>query len=706
MLIRVRSPLHGILGSIEFLHETAVSSYQAQLFTSIETCGKTLLDTIDHVLDYAKINKLRKGSAAKRRAYQRAGQKRDQVGNIVGLTTEFDLAALAEEAVDAVTAGHVFRKSHQGAKHDQDMFGVSLTDSAPAQLSAAGTSSGLDPVVILDITPRRNWFVRTQPGALRRIVMNLLGNALKYTDVGFVSVSLEVESETAQHLKVRLRFVDSGKGMSLEFQRTKLYSPFSQEDPFATGTGLGLSIVRQIIDTLDGNISVSSTQHVGTQVEVMLTLPAAQKPSGKQTGAPSASTKGTSMCVINPRKLASNTLPPLRGAEMEGVCQLGHALQEVCKGWLEMDVKDTSSQTVPEFILLPITPDSAEEVIECCKGDFDSKVTAPIIALCSNAGQASEFRTNIAGQLLEKGIQAIPVTQPLGPRKLSSVMEKFREHQSRQRQRIVLGRKESDPEAIRREMDVLRKAQEVERAQEERAEKIITSMSTPPPGQGINQLPRRPGPSALVNVETARDHITGASSQQRSLSAPPRGPSPATLSNSAATPHQGNINGSPRLHVLLVDDNEINLQLLVMFMKKQNLTYETASNGLLALEAYQSTFVPSLPPYASSRKAGIAAATDAPALLAEMSSSTRHLSRSSPPFSHILMDLSMPVMDGLTSTRHIRAFEAEKGIDPSKIIALTGLASAEAQDDALNAGINEFLVKPVKFGELKGLLKD
>lgn len=82
---------------MEFLHETAVSPYQAGLFNSIETCGKTLLDTIDHVLDYAKINKLRKGSASRKRLNQRSGQKKDHVGSIVGLTANFDLAALVEE---------------------------------------------------------------------------------------------------------------------------------------------------------------------------------------------------------------------------------------------------------------------------------------------------------------------------------------------------------------------------------------------------------------------------------------------------------------------------------------------------------------------------------------------------------------------------------------------------------------------------------
>lgn len=52
----LRSPLHGMLGSLEFLEETMTSAYQMSLIGAIETCGKTLLDTIDHLLDYAKIN--------------------------------------------------------------------------------------------------------------------------------------------------------------------------------------------------------------------------------------------------------------------------------------------------------------------------------------------------------------------------------------------------------------------------------------------------------------------------------------------------------------------------------------------------------------------------------------------------------------------------------------------------------------------------
>lgn len=703
MTDQIRSPLHGILGSVEFLHETAVSAYQEGLFTSIETCGKTLLDTIDHVLDYAKINKLRKGSASRKRANQRIGQKKDHVSSIVGLTTNFDLAALVEEVVDAVTAGHVFRRSHHVTGPDQDAYGVALAGMGTVAPVTPGPKPQSEPVVILDIAPRHNWFVRTQPGALRRIVMNLLGNALKYTDAGFVSVTLQVESETDDQIKVRFRFLDSGRGMSLEFQRTRLFAPFSQEDPFSTGTGLGLSIVRQIVEAHDGNISISSAQAVGTEVDVTMTLPVVGKVPGKPTlDLPSDATKGTTICMVDPMSLALDTRPPLCTSEVKGLQELRDTLRDTCEGWFGMTVLDEPGQVQPDFNLLPMIPTSAQELLKYYHDSSGFKLSAPLIALCSNTGEASEFRNKIAGPLLEHGIESIPITQPLGPRKLASVIERFKEEHNRHKQRIVLGRKESDPEAIRRERDILRRVHEAQVAEQEKSE-MQASTRQLSPEQTKAPLPRRPGPSALIQMEAIDENqegsceplesptqnlilgrVAAANSSLRSRSAPPLGP-PLMVAESEYPSDRGRlVSSSAHPHVLLVDDNTINLQLLVMFMKKQNLSYTTASNGLLALKAYQDAFSPSQ--------------ADTP--------TSRHSAKPLPPFTHILMDINMPVMDGVTSTRKIRAFEAKEGIaPPSTIIALTGLASAEAQEDALNAGINEFLVKPVKFGELKGLLK-
>jgi CheY-like chemotaxis protein len=96
-------------------------------------------------------------------------------------------------------------------------------------------------------------------------------------------------------------------------------------------------------------------------------------------------------------------------------------------------------------------------------------------------------------------------------------------------------------------------------------------------------------------------------------------------------------------------------------MKKLKYSYKTATNGLEALEAYAAT---------------------------------------PEKFGYILMDISMPVMDGLEATRRIRELERRQQLKPATIIALTGLASANSQREAYASGINMYMTKPVRFKEL------
>jgi CheY-like chemotaxis protein len=117
---------------------------------------------------------------------------------------------------------------------------------------------------------------------------------------------------------------------------------------------------------------------------------------------------------------------------------------------------------------------------------------------------------------------------------------------------------------------------------------------------------------------------------------------------------------------LLVDDNFINLKILTSYMKKLKQPYQTATNGQEALSAY------------------------------EMDSGR---------YVCILMDISMPIMDGFEATRRIRAFEQRHGLRPALILALTGLASEEAQREAMVSGVDLFLTKPVRLKELGPILR-
>src|SRR4051794_2938252 len=81
-------------------------------------------------------------------------------------------------------------------------------------------------------------------GAVRRVMMNIFGNAQKYTESGYIFVQLRmIKAPDSTTEMVSLRIRDTGRGMSSEYMERKLYHPFAQEDTFAPGVGLGLSIV-------------------------------------------------------------------------------------------------------------------------------------------------------------------------------------------------------------------------------------------------------------------------------------------------------------------------------------------------------------------------------------------------------------------------------------------------------------------------------
>lgn len=104
---------------------------------------------------------------------------------------------------------------------------------------------------------------------------------------------------------------------------------------------------------------------------------------------------------------------------------------------------------------------------------------------------------------------------------------------------------------------------------------------------------------------------------------------------------------------------------MATFVRKVGCTYDTASNGLIALEKYKE----------SDRQ-----------------------------YDYVLMDISMPVMDGLVSTRKIRRFEKANKFKPSCIMAVTGVASDAMHQQALAAGVDRYLIKPLSLRELKKII--
>ena len=170
-----------------------------------------------------------------------------------------------------------------------------------------------DVEVLLDIA-RGDFVFTTQPGALRRIIMNLFGNSLKYTDKGLIVVSLTLQEMKDQDglssndTLLEISVKDTGKGISSEYLRSNLFTPFSQEDTLATGVGLGLSIVKSIINTMNGSIEFASKIGQGTEVSVK--IPLIRLP-GTETAesTPSTATSSGSISTCMPVSYTHLTLP-------------------------------------------------------------------------------------------------------------------------------------------------------------------------------------------------------------------------------------------------------------------------------------------------------------------------------------------------------------------------------------------------------------
>lgn len=135
--------------------------------------------------------------------------------------------------------------------------------------------------------------------------------------------------------------------------------------------------------------------------------------------------------------------------------------------------------------------------------------------------------------------------------------------------------------------------------------------------------------------------------------------------------------------LLLVDDNKVNLQLLTMYAKKQGYPYISATDGQMAVDAYQKAHEDSRLPDNRSAAAYDSRVPDI-----------------------ILMDINMPIMDGYEATQHIRTYEKKHSLPAATIIALTALGSEAAYQEAFGSGCDMFLTKPVKLKDLTKIIEE
>ncbi|KAM0188313.1 hypothetical protein ACHAPI_010613 [Fusarium lateritium] len=645
----LRSPLHGIVLCAELLRDTSLDVFQGDLLRSLDVCGHTLLDTINHLLDWAGINNFAKGPNEQKTNLgndpgrgSQSGRKRSPADGMLHLTSNVDVDLLVEDVVECIFAGHTYqqqsaslvRTQSSSENSDRDPH-VRLDGMDIADGIKTGESKNSDRVesgkvhVILDIDPAVDWAFHVESGALRRIIMNLCGNALKYTTDGFVKVVAYQDppsQERPRERVVHIDIIDTGVGIGQDYLAHRVFSPFTQENTHASGAGLGLSLVRKFVRALGGSVHIQSKLGKGTRVSVKLPLQVASLESTETASdrdefdSQAIELSGLRVCIngfTSPRSSsASQRWAPGEFDEQS-------LLEKVCRSWLKMQIVGSFGN--PEFLPDLILCD--EYHLESIASQPRDDLSSPVVVVCRSAAVARKLdRSHRSLRKVNWGLFSF-ISRPVGPKKLAKALvlcfRRWTKLQATAADRAsvstMLDLPTAEPELAKEKSDVRKGGY----------------FDLVPP---VSPQKKRARSDDDDDVQT---------------------PLPGTVR--PALPSQ-----PQKSRFLLVEDNVINMKILQTYMKKLGLGYDTASNGLRALESYKA-------------QEGC--------------------------YKCILMDISMPVMDGFEATRLIRGFEKDSDLPRSQIVAISGLASKDAQEDAFANGLDLFLSKPVQLKELSRILK-
>jgi signal transduction histidine kinase/CheY-like chemotaxis protein len=251
----IRTPLNGILGMAGLLLDTPLAPEQATYAKAVKTSGDALLSLIEEILDFSKI----------------------EAGRLDLESRPFGLAALVEETVELL--------------------------SPRAQTKGLEIASSIDeslPETVIGDAAR-----------LRQVLLNLAGNAVKFTEAGGVAVAVEAGA-VADEISFSVR--DTGIGIAPEAQ-ARVFEEFEQADDGMTrkfgGTGLGLAISRRIVERMSGSLTVESTPGQGSTFRFTIALPRALDAGETKIATPHLA--GQAILIVAPGMIE----PPLVARRLE-----------------------------------------------------------------------------------------------------------------------------------------------------------------------------------------------------------------------------------------------------------------------------------------------------------------------------------------------------------------------------------------------------
>jgi signal transduction histidine kinase/DNA-binding response OmpR family regulator len=520
----IRTPMNGVIGFSNLLLDTRLDAEQTDFARTIRGSAESLLVIINDILDFSKV----------------------EAGRIELEDVAYDLDQAVEEVLDLLTA----RATEKNIE-----LALEVADNVPRGL-------------IGDV------------GRVRQVLLNLVGNGVKFTDQGYVHVAVRLDEQQssdgspgAQHLMFNVS--DTGIGVPTDRQHV-LFKRFSQADSSTTrrfgGTGLGLAICKSLVELMGGEIGMRGREG-GSGSTFWFRLPLRVAPSATLMLPPTFATPGRVLVVddleIN-RRVLSRQLTSWR---IEHECVNGAAeAMEALRGAV---VKGTPyrlaliDHMMPDIDGLTLGRTIAE----------DRELQHTAMVMLSSAGQQNGKRFH------EAGFFAVMVKPVVRARQLLNVLQ-----------------------------------------------------------AAMNAAPRMIGEDAAPEV------------------------GPAQVSRTPAGPFMETTKMTPR-RVLLAEDNVVNAKLAVRLLERLGCTVDVASNGHEALKMVQSI-----------------------------------------PFDLVFMDCQMPEMDGFEATRAIRAWEntSRVGLSPATqlpIVALTANAMQGDRERCIQAGMNDYITKPLSRADLARVLE-